>query len=295
MPRLTRVGASARKVARVRAKPRIKIKPPPREDDPFAKKTGRRSSYYTTEFLAEVKRSIETTTERTTAIAHRYGIHHSMMGRLVKRYGWVRPEGSSRVRGLSPVMRLAAEVEGLVSLPPRSGGEGREQSERGGGLVVGAVTPPTPDPSPPRALRVGGGERAEFAARASHEARTPTPDPSPQGGGEKIQTIDRLEAAVLKELGVIEAMRASLRAEPMRPMDAERTARTLSVLTETLSKLRRLRVGSAPQSEGPDDDIADIDEFRLDLARRIDAFVASRTGGGGAERDRDAAREAPLP
>ena len=45
-------------------------------------------------------------------------------------------------------------------------------------------------------------------------------------------------------------MRASLRDEPLRPIDAERTARTLSVLTETLSKLRRLRLGSAPQS-GP--------------------------------------------
>ena len=47
-------------------------------------------------------------------------------------------------------------------LPPRSGGEG---SGVGGGAAlteaaVPADTPPTPDPSPPRAMRVVGGERA---------------------------------------------------------------------------------------------------------------------------------------
>ena len=47
-------------------------------------------------------------------------------------------------------------------LPPRSGGEG--SGVRGGAALteaaVPADTPPTPDPSPPRAMRVVGGERA---------------------------------------------------------------------------------------------------------------------------------------
>jgi hypothetical protein len=88
---------------------------------------------------------------------------------------------------------------------------------------------------------------------------------------------------VLVELTTVEAMRAQLKALPRRPLDAERTARTLSSLTDTLQKLQRLRA-SAALSEKPiarnddDDDMpADIDEFRIDLARRIDAFVASRT------------------
>jgi hypothetical protein len=100
--------------------------------------------------------------------------------------------------------------------------------------------------------------------------------------------IDRLEAAVLKELTTVETMRASLGAEPLRPTDAERTARTLSTLTETLAKLRRLRLGAQPQ---PDltDDIPDIDAFRLDLARRIDLFVASRTDAGHGDGDPGAA------
>ena len=85
---------------------------------------------------------------------------------------------------------------------------------------------------------------------------------------------------MLKELTTVETMRASLGAEPLRPMDAERTARTLSILTQTLHALTRLRGGAAPDSGSHDDDHdmpRDIDEFRRDLARRIDAFVASRT------------------
>jgi hypothetical protein len=50
-------------------------------------------------------------------------------------------------------------------------------------------------------------------------------------------TINRLHRAVLEELGAVEAMRARLKREPQNPADAERTARTLSSLTETLQKL----------------------------------------------------------
>jgi uncharacterized protein DUF3306 len=56
-----------------------------------------------------------------------------------------------------------------ASIPPpaseASGGEGGERSEPGGGIspvtqasVSKTEAPPTPDPSPPRAARVGGGE-----------------------------------------------------------------------------------------------------------------------------------------
>ena len=61
-------------------------------------------------------------------------------------------------------------------LPPRSGGEGSGV----GGVsanslpVERAEAPPTPDPSPPRATRVGGGEKSRRAAsclRAFSETR----------------------------------------------------------------------------------------------------------------------------
>jgi hypothetical protein len=92
---------------------------------------------------------------------------------------------------------------------------------------------------------------------------------------------------VLKELEAEEAARAQLGGAPRLAADAERSARTLSVLTQTLQNLQRLRAATAsPQSHigsNDDDDMpADLDEFRRDLARRIDAFVASRTDGGDA-------------
>jgi hypothetical protein len=235
-----------------------KQRPPPRAADPFAKKTGARRTYYTGEFLAEAKRRIEQTRQSTTAIASDLGMDKSVLWRLVRRYRWVRPEGSLRLRGLSPVMRLAVAADELASAassaaPPRA--------------------PPTPDPSPPLASLAVGGEYTALAAPVS--LAPPAPDSA---------TIDRLEAAVRKELATVETMRASLGAEPLRPADAERTARTLSTLTETLAKLRRLRLGSAPQTGSIDhDDMpADIDEFRRDFARRIDLFVASRAHGAGA-------------
>ena len=175
-------------------------------------------------------------------------MHHSVLSRLIKREGWVRPESSLRRRGLSPVMRLAAAADVLAMA--RAG--------------------EAPDP------RSASGERARAGSAAP--------------ASQDLASIDRLEQALIRELAAVETMRASLGKEPLRPMDAERTARALSVLTETLSKLRRLRLAAAPQA-GPDhdDDMpTDIDAFRHELARRIRAFVASRSdrsdAGGDAAR-----------
>jgi hypothetical protein len=252
MPPRQRAGAPARKVARRRRVPLRKITPsrrppPPSQVNRRTGQVGRPPKFYTAEFLAEAKRRVEQTSQSTTAIAGNFGMHQSVLARLIEREGWVRPEDAGRRRGLSPVMRLAAAADEMVSAAPTG--------------------PLTPTPTLPLA---GGGSPTEFAAYAD------APDTS---------AIDRLEAAVLKELTTVETMRASLGAEPLRPMDAERTARTLSTLTETLAKLRRLRLGARPQSDLTDD-IPDIDAFRLDLARRIRLFVASRTGGGSADGDR---------
>jgi hypothetical protein len=87
---------------------------------------------------------------------------------------------------------------------------------------------------------------------------------------------------VLNELTVVESLRDRLKNEPQSRVAAERTARTLSTLTDTLQKLQRLQC--AVPANGPDYDIpADIDEFRNELARRIEAFIASRTGAGDGE------------
>jgi hypothetical protein len=274
MPPRKRAGAPARKVARRKRVPLRKITPsrraaPPPQVNRRTGQVGRPPKYYTPEFLAEAKRRVEQTAQSMTAIAGNFGMHHSVLSRLIEREGWVRPESAGRRRGLSPVMRLAATADALVGAASPPPGGGRSAAQRpGGGESRSDQDHPTPDglrPSDPPPPGEGG---SEFAA-------PPSPDTS---------AIDRLEAAVLKELTTVETMRASLGAEPLRPMDAERTARTLSTLTETLAKLRRLRLGARPQSDLTDD-IPDIDAFRLDLARRIDLFVASRTDAADAGRD----------
>jgi hypothetical protein len=100
-----------------------------------------------------------------------------------------------------------------------------------------------------------------------------------------IATLDQLECAVRAEVGKVTALREQLKNLPRRPRDAETTARTISSLTETLQKLQRLRCALPSGSHNNDDMPADIDEFRNELARRIDAFVASRSQPRDAGRD----------
>jgi hypothetical protein len=88
---------------------------------------------------------------------------------------------------------------------------------------------------------------------------------------------------VLNELTVVESLRDRLKNEPQSRVAAERTARTLSTLTDTLQKLQRLQC--AVPANGPDYDMpADIDAFRDELARQIEEFVASRSDTPNGER-----------
>jgi len=152
---------------------------------------------------------------------------------------------------------------------------------------------PARDVSP--ALRI-------LQAAQALEAAPPAQDLSEVAALPEPSTIDRLERAVLAELATIEAMRAALGRMPQKPPGAQRTVRTLSILTQTLQHLQRLRANqtltleSTGRNNHDDDDMpTDIDEFRRELARRIDAFVASRTdaadvGGDAAAETMDEAR-----
>jgi hypothetical protein len=132
---------------------------------------------------------------------------------------------------------------------------------------------------------------ALLAARANGDAPSAPPGvPGPRLGGDDTpedpaaSAIARIERLVAKELAAEEAVRAQLGPLPRPPADAERAARTLATLTQTLHALQRLRCGLPPDSGSDDDDMPrDIDEFRRELARRIDAFVASRTEPGDAD------------
>ncbi len=95
-------------------------------------------------------------------------------------------------------------------------------------------------------------------------------------------TVVRLHRAVLEELAALELLRAQIRRQPQSGGEAERTARTISRLTETLQKLQRLQC-NAPENGSDYDMPTDIDEFRNELARRIDEFVSSRAHTGDGE------------
>jgi len=92
---------------------------------------------------------------------------------------------------------------------------------------------------------------------------------------------ERLERAVEKELTAVEVMRALGGPHAATSADAERTARTLASLTDTLYRVQRLRDPQVQMtgSDDFDDMPRDIDEFRRTLAHRIEAFVRSRTDG----------------
>ena len=94
--------------------------------------------------------------------------------------------------------------------------------------------------------------------------------------------MPRLQSAVARVLPAIEATIARLAAGPHHPREMEQAGRALGALTRTLRELNALlaqhnaHAGAAVYDDMPED----IDAFRIDLARRIDAFVASRTGDG---------------
>jgi hypothetical protein len=109
--------------------------------------------------------------------------------------------------------------------------------------------------------------KLEIAAREAVPAVAPSDAPS---------VADRLEAAVEVELRKVESLRGQLSKGARRSIEAERIARTLATLTETLFKVRRLRQPGGSQATDDDDLPSDADGFRINLAHRIDVFVRSR-------------------
>jgi hypothetical protein len=175
------------------------------------------------------------------AIAADIGVSAKSLNRIAGKAGWVRRRRRG-ARGASSAQRLLSEAGKLEARAAAS-----------------------PDASAAQAAGVAGSEANAAASPATLPA-----------------LIDRLERAVRTELASVEAMRAAGGRYDAR--SAQLTARTLANLTETLGKLQRLRAAlpASPQTYGYDDDMpADIDEFRRDLARRIELLVASRADAEG--------------
>jgi hypothetical protein len=224
-------------------------------------------AHYTPEFMASLKHDVEGTGLSLQAIATKHGISKRTLHRMIDRGGW--RKRSERLHDLPAAARLLGEATALLT----ESAKGEDKRE-----------PPTADPSPPFAARMGDGEDQGCEISRSSPPLAPGSTPS---------AIERLERLVEKELTAEEAVRAQLGPLPRNAADAERTARTLSTLTQTLHALQRLRGGLAAETQHDDDIPRDINEFRRELARRIEAFVASRTDGADAGSDPGAMVDKP--
>jgi hypothetical protein len=156
--------------------------------------------------------------------------------------------------------------------------------------------PPLRDISPVTRLLVEaeGLERRQEGAESGAEPKPALPaQPDSAGTESESDLVARLRRAVVNELTAVESLRDRLKNEPQSQIAAERTARTLSTLTDTLQKLQRLQC--AVPTNGPDYDMpADIDAFRDELARQIEEFVASRDDTADGERSTPPGRDDPT-
>lgn len=213
---------------------------------------------YSPELLAALRQRYEETDQPMTALAAEFGIGITTLQSLVRKNGWT--ARSQRMRDCPPAQRLLEEAQALVaSLPERE------------------MFAPQATPTPTLPL-AGGGSEAVAGATALPQPLDAAHSPASVAAAPNLSPVERLEALVVKELEAEEAMRAELNTRPRARHEAERCARTLSVLTQTLKTLQGMRAGGAGGYAFDDDMPADMDAFREDLARRIRAFVESRLG-----------------
>jgi hypothetical protein len=241
---------------------------------------------YTPAFLRALRQRYENTDQLMTSIAAEFEIGVRTLQRMVMTQGW--RKRSLRARALPIAVGLLEEAQAL------------QTSIRHPEVRAQRATASRPWPTcaaeiqsrvNPRLLGDGPDVSPDYGP---HPSRLGAARLAPQDDGDGTEApspIDRLEALVVKEIEAEEAARAQLVGKRRVVGAAERSARTLATLTQTLHALQRLRAGNAPEHETltdddmPDDLPRDIDEFRRDLARRIDAFVASRTDAGDADGD----------
>jgi hypothetical protein len=210
------------------------------------------SRLITPEMLENAQYRYEETDEPIGAIAKDCGVCKATFHNWIKRYGW-RKRTERPARGMPAELRLNLEADRALA---------EAKAGVGAGLNLG----------PNAAVHVGRGE----ACLASTDEATAEPL-------DIVAVAGRLERELDAELARVERLRALALPHSQRP-DAESTARTLERLTDALLKVRRLRTLNTERAGSDDFAIpTDIDEFRHALARRIDAFVRSRTGAGVSE------------
>ena len=202
----------------------------------------------TDEAWAQMRRDYEHTDKPIQDICLEHGITSNTLRDRVRRWGWT-------------PRRLPIPAEGPPPLP-------------------------APRFDPPRAAAPSAAPAASVPA-AEHDIAPAAPPIAPaleppaasgEAAGAPLAAdpaliAQRLQGAVARVLPAIETTLASLAATTAHPREVERAARALAALTRTLRELNAL-LGRypVPKDEGP----TTLDEYRRDLARKIDAIIAAR-------------------
>ena len=236
---------------------------------------------YSPEFLAAIRHDYEHTDSSLAEMAAKHGVSERTVNRMRDREGWARR--SARVRGLAPAVQALQEATKLLverqdfrlnrSTPSPNSAHSRASGnpEPNAPSSIAALGPRNGVPiAQARRGAPRGDERERGDPISPYRERTELAATPPS-------TIERIERLVERELEAEEAARRALGPLPRQHGDAERCARTLATLTQTLHALARLRSGISPDNGLADDDMPrDIDEFRRELARRIRIFVQNR-------------------
>lgn len=217
---------------------------------------------FTDELLADARRRYEQTAEAKEAIGFDLGIHRSTLDHLARRLGWTRFKPSPR--DVHPAAKLAAKAQAFAE------------------AVVAAD-----------GVTTEAGKQTDAAETSA--APLPPLTGQPADGAEDLPMDTPALAAWLRreiqaQIGIVKQLREQERAEPPTEDKAILLSRILASLADALIKLDRHTGGASSAAGEPDDLPENIDEFRNELARRIRAFVASRTGTG----DADGGNAVPL-
>lgn len=207
------------------------------------------------ETWALIRHAYEHTDQPVEDICRAYGISSGTLRDRMRRWHWTRRRPPVPAAGPPPVPPV--EAAPVAMLP---------------------VAMPPPDDTPPH---------ADAPPMAPAFAPT-TPSPPLLTPTAPEPLAARVRGAMACVLPAIETIVSRLAAGTLHPREQERAARALTALTRTLRELNGLSGGlPQPAAAAPDDDPVprDMDEFRRELARRIRAFVADRTGmaDGGTE------------
>jgi hypothetical protein len=220
----------------------------------------------TPELLRHIQHRYEETDEPVRLIAADTQVRERRIYELAAQLGW-RKRRDRPPRDVSPELRLTHELD--RALEEADGGASDRHSDREGGLR------PAPTDSALLSDVEAGLEPAPTTPASTADDASPT-------SVDLLAVAARLERQLEQNLARVERMREMQ--WPQGPADAERTTRALERLTDALLKVRRLRnpdtnmAGGNGADRNDFDMPGDIDEFRRKLARRIDAFVRSRTG-----------------